>query len=50
MEFLILFQLGGHRIDLFLKRLIPFVVTQKGFFPLDFSSMWLLQESAEKDS
>lgn len=50
MEFLILFQLGGHRIALFLKRLIPFVVTQKGFFPLDFSSMWLLQESAEKDS
>lgn len=50
MEFFILFQLGGHRIALFLKRLIPFVVTQKGFFPLDFSSMWLLQESAEKDS
>lgn len=50
MEFFILFQLGGHRIALFLKRLISFVVTQKGFFPLDFSSMWLLQESAEKDS
>lgn len=50
MEFPILFQLGGQKIALFLKRLIPFVVTQKGFFPLDFSSMWLLQESAEKDS
>lgn len=50
MEFLILFQLGGLRFALFPKRLIPFVRTQKGFFPLDFSSIWLLQESAEKDS
>ena len=50
MEFLILFQLGGLRIALYPKRLIPFVLTQKGFFPLDFSSIWLLQESAEKDS
>lgn len=50
MEFLILFQLDGHRIALFLKRLIPFKLIQKGFFPLDFSSTWLLKESAEKDS
>lgn len=50
MEFLIMFQLGGLRIALFPKRLIPFVLTQKGFFPLDFSSIWLLQESVEKDS
>lgn len=50
MEFHILFQLGGFRIALFPKRLIPFVLTQRGFFPLEFSSIWLLQESAEKDS
>lgn len=50
MEFLILFQLGGQRIALLLKRLIPFVLTQKGFFLLDFSSIWLFQRSAEKDS
>lgn len=50
MEFYILFQLGGFTTALFPKRLIPFVRTQKGFFPLDFSSIWLLQESAEKDS
>lgn len=50
MEFNILFQLGGFRIDLSPKRLIPFVFTQKGFSPLDFFSIWLLQESLEKDS
>lgn len=50
MEFHILFQLCGLQIALFPKRLIPFVLTQKGFFPLDSSSIWLLQESAEKDS
>lgn len=50
MEFLILLQLDGHRFALFLKRLIPFKLIQKGFLPLDFSSTWLLQESAEKDS
>lgn len=50
MEFLILSQLGGLRIASFPKRLISFVLTQKGFFPLDFFSIWLLQESTEKDS
>lgn len=50
MEFHILFQLCGLRIAFFPKRLIPFVLTQRVFFPLDFSSIWLLQESAEKDS
>lgn len=50
MEFNILFQLGGFRIDLSPKRLIPFVFTQKGISPLDFFSIWLLQESLEKDS
>lgn len=50
MEFLILFQLGGLNIALFQKSLIPFVFTQKVFSPLDFCSIWLLQESAEKDS
>lgn len=50
MEFHIFFQLGGFRIAFFPKRLIPFVLIQKGFFPLDFSSIWLLQESVEKDS
>lgn len=50
MEFYILFQSGGFRIALFQKKPIPFVFTQKGFFPLDFSSIPLLQESLEKDS
>lgn len=50
MEIIFLFQLGGHRIVLILKRLTPFVHTQTGFSPLDFSSMWLIQESLEKDS
>lgn len=50
MEFLNLVQLGGLSTSLFLKSLIPFVFTQKAFFPLDFSSIWLLQKSAEKDS
>lgn len=50
MEIIILFQLGGHRITLILKRLTPFVCTEKGFSPLDFSCMWLIQEPLEKDS
>lgn len=50
MAFYILFQVGGLRNALFSKTLIPFVFTQKGFFPLDFSSIWLLYKSAEKDS
>lgn len=50
MEFLNLVQLGGLSTALFLKSLIPFVFTQKAFFPVDFSSIWLLQKSAEKDS
>lgn len=50
MEFHIFFQLCGLRFASFPKRLIPFELNQKGFFPLDSSSIWLLQESAEKDS
>lgn len=50
MEFLILFYMAGLRIALFPKRLILFVLSQKGFFPLDFSSIWLLQDSAKTDS
>lgn len=50
MEFHMLFHSGGLKIALFPKRLIPFVLNQRGFLPLDFSSMWLVQKSAEKDS
>lgn len=51
MEFVILFQLVGLDSNSFSqKSLIPFVFTQKGFYPSDSNSIWLLQESAEKES
>lgn len=50
MEFPILSLMEGLSIALFKKRLNSFVFTQKGFLLMEFCSIWLLQESAEKDS
>ena len=49
MEFPILFLLDGLSTALS-KRLNYFVFTQKGFLPMELCSIWLLQESADKDS